>query len=372
MRWKGLLIFAGVFLISLACAVSDTSVFQGQYYIGTEFQKGTYEFEFNIYTGEIFGDLVYTANETLTTGTWGQWRVELNGISAACNDTTKDYFMEITIDGNTQTPRRRLTHFNYLRKDVDESTTGDLTISSLLNFLLGGYLQEFPSYFLISKSLEISGDLNVTGNVISNNKLVCLEDGTNCLTQAFNDANCSVEGSCSNIVYDSELNYTLDTSASVNCVGDQVLLGNSSCISSSILGGSGGSSTQYVSFISTVDGTLGKNNMYLSLGTDGGISPSSSEMSWIIDRDMTITGILWDSFSNSRTKTSAITLMRGSNKNSLSDTSLSKNIQGIVKGYDLDFSVSLLQGDSVAIKYDSGGKDGEIEDLSITLIGTYD
>ena len=218
----------------------------------------------------------------------------------------------------------------------------------------------------------INGNINASGNIYSNNKLVCLEDGTNC--QASSDTNCTADGSCSAITYDSELNYTIDTdtSASTECSNDEVLLGNGSCISSASFGGGGGSSVQYVSFISTVDGKLNKNDRYLALGTDGGISGSVTEMAWIVDRDMTITGILWDSKSNSRTKTSAITLMSGSNKNSLSDTSLSKDIQGIISGSDLTFSVSLSQGDAVAIKYDSGGNGGEIEDLSITLIGTYD
>jgi len=389
-------------------------------------------------------------------------------------------------------------------------TNNTITIGSVLNFLLGGYIQEFTNRFLINKDLEvdgnvtadyyigdgsyltgiigqlgangsqgipgingtdgvdgvngsqgiqgiqgeagingtdgdtwfslisgglyyignlfIDGNINASGNIYSNNKLVCLEDGTNCQVNLFTDTNrsdeeiinlagiynntlwvlsqgyltsfseadpnlwttefnstgdsrwmgesvdtnCSIGGSCGLITYDSELNYTIDTdtSASTECTSDEVLLGNGSCISSSSFGG--GSLVQYVSFISTVDGKLNKNDRYLALGTDGGIGASVTEMAWIIDRDMTITGILWDSKSNSRTKTSAITLMSGNNKNSLSATSLSKDIQGVVSGSDLTFSVSLSQGNVAAIKYDSGGNGGDIEDLSITLIGTYD
>ena len=403
MRSKLAVLVLGVFLISLVCAVSDTAVFQGQYYVGEEFQQGTYEFKFDIYTGEIFGELVYTETENLTTGTWGQWRTELTGISAACNDTTKDYFMEITIDGDVQSPRRRLTHFNYLRKDVDETTTGDLTISNILNFVLGGLIQESVDSFLISKSLGITGNLNVqedaniTGvtyvNELKANEAniteivcdelkatsevkvggikVCLEDGTNCQVSSFTDTNCSVDGSCALITYDSELSYTVDTNVSTICIGDQVLLGDGTCISSSTFG-SGGSGTSYASFVSTVDGTLGRNDVYLSLGTDSGIAASSSESSWIIGRDMTITGILWNAASNDRTKTSAITLLKSTtNKASFSATTLSKDIQGVASGIDNTFSVSLSQGDLVAIKYESGGTGGSIDDLSITLIGTY-
>ena len=556
MRWKLGIFILGILLISSVYAVSDTNVFQGQYFEGTEFQQGTFEFKFDIYTGEVFGDLVYTHTESLTTGTWGQWRIELDGVSAAADNVSKDYFMEIRINDVVQTPRRRLTHFNYLRKNVNEDTTGnfkikgilkgneplkveeslsfldssgmeefsyyiaqssknyskvptafndsliiqksvasnpndmqvcfwddehsimtfcvnegapfrattirrslqivgntgvkendenftlcedtnyvdcstdttgadlfvqddieaqsiyanenmtaqyfigdgsqltglsviendtlqsitdrgsittnDITIGSVLNFVFGGFIQEFADRFFINKNLNVQGNLNVTGTIKSGEKLVCLEDGTNCQIFNISDTNCSVDGSCSLITYDSELNYTTDTdtSASTECLNDEVLLGNGSCINSASFGG--GSSVQYVSFVSTVDGKLNKNDRYLALGTDGGISGSVTEMAWIIDRDMTITGILWGSKSNSRTKTSAITLMSGSNKNSLSDTSLSKDIQGVVSGSDLTFSVSLSQGDAVAIKYDSGGKGGDIEDLSITLIGIYD
>ncbi|GAH52382.1 unnamed protein product, partial [marine sediment metagenome] len=238
MRWKLFLIFIGIFLISSVYAVSDTAVFQGQYYSGTTFYQGTYEFQFDIYTGEIFGDLVYSDIQNLTTGVWGEWRVELDGISAACNNVTKDYFMEITIDNSTQTPRRRLTHFNYLRKNANEITTGNLTIGNILGFLLGGYLQELTNLFILSKGLQVQGDLNVTNaitakeitsgemiltgelnvagdttiigevNITGETKiqgqLVCLGDGTNCQAASFTDTNCSVEGSCDLITYDSE------------------------------------------------------------------------------------------------------------------------------------------------------------------------
>ena len=56
MRVKFLVLIFGIVLVSSVCAMSDTSVFQGQYFEGTEFQTGTYEFEFNIYTAEVFSD----------------------------------------------------------------------------------------------------------------------------------------------------------------------------------------------------------------------------------------------------------------------------------------------------------------------------
>jgi len=317
MGWKFIILILGIFCISFISAVSDISVFQGQYYIGTEFQQGTYNFTFDIYDADSAGNLVYTTSSDITTGTWGQWKVELSGVSAACDNSSKDYFMEITIHENVQSPRRRLTHFTYIRKDIDETTTGDLTISSLLNFLLGGFIQELAGKFIISSNLDVQGNLNVTGNIISAEKLVCLEDGTNCQAVA--------------------------------------------------------SSTQYVRFISSVDGDLGVSDRYLPLGTDSLIVTSSSEASWIIDRNMTITGILWNSAANSRTVSSPITLIKStSDKSSFADTSLTKDIQGQVSGADNTFSVSFVQGDLAAIKYITGGAGGTITDLSITLVGEYD
>lgn len=315
MGCKFVILILGILFISLTSAISDTSVFQGQYYVGTEFQQGTSNFTFDIYNDLSAGSLVYTTSSDITTGTWGQWKVELSGISAACDNSSKDYFMEITIDGNVQSPRRRLTHFVYMRKDIDETTSGDLTINSILNFISGGFIQELIGKFIINKNLDVQGDLNVTGNIVSAGKSVCLENGTNCLA----------------------------------------------------------GSNQYLRFISTVDGDLGISDRYLPLGTDSLIVTSSDEASWIIDRNMTITGILWNSVANTRTASSPITLIKStSDKSSFADTSLSKDVQGQVSGFDNTFSVSFTQGDLAAIKYVSGGVGGTITDLSITLIGEYD
>lgn len=319
MRGRIFILIAGLVLfISLISANSDIAVFQGQYYEGTEFKQGTFEFKFEVYNDRTEGNLIYSQTESLTTGYWGQWRVELEGLSEACNDSSKDYFMEITIENQTQGSRKLLTHFNYMRKDIDEITSKSLTIGDKLNFIMGGFIQELVNLFIINKNLQVQGNLDVTGNIISNNKSVCLEDGTNCVS------------------------------------------------------GSSSSANAPVSFISTIDGKINRNDLYLSLGTDGGVSTTDTEMSWIIDRDMTITGILWNSFTNSRTKSSAITLMRStSEKVDLVETELIKDIQGQISGSDLNFNVNLSQGDLVAIKYISGGNGGDIEDLSITLIGHY-
>ena len=507
-------VIIGGFLLMIggALAVSDNAVFQGQYFENNEFLEGTFDFDFVVYDDELGGEICFSDSKILTTGFWGQWRAELAGISAGCNDTTKDYFMEIVIDNNTQIPRRRLTHFNYLRKDVGEESSGQIdinndvyvydlyvnntkvcladgtncqvvnfsesdtlqsitdrgavtnhsiTIGAILNFILGGSFQEFVDRFLINKNLEIqgnvtsnyfigdgsyltgvigqpglqgipgingsqgpigpegpqgiqgvngtngidgvdgvngsqgpigpegpqgipgtngtngidgvdgtdgdtwfslisgwlsyigdifiNGNLNVTGDITSNNKLVCLEDGTNCP----DDTNTNAETICST---------------------DEVLLGNGSCVSSSEFGGGSGEiSGTPVSFISTVDGDLKTGPKYLPLGTDAPISSGDDEASWIIDRDLTITGFLWNAKQNNMNKVAEIILVKSvSSKDAFSETSLGADIQGMVSG-SATGSVNFLQGDLVAIKYSSSGSGKKkIKDLSITLIGTYD
>jgi len=133
MRWK-LLILVGFLLtlVNFAYAVSDITVFQGQYYDETGFKQGTFEFTFNVYDDAVGGNLEGYRTVNLTTGIFGEWITEIGGISAACNDSSKDYFVEILIDGVVQPPRKRLTHFKYLRKDIEETTSEGLTISGIL------------------------------------------------------------------------------------------------------------------------------------------------------------------------------------------------------------------------------------------------
>lgn len=107
-----LVLFLIILCINFACS-ADVSVYQGQYYKGTIFQKGVFEFTFDIYDSEVGGNNLYSDAQLIETGEWGQWRAELQGVNEACNDASKDYFMEITIDGVPQLPRKRLTNLNY-------------------------------------------------------------------------------------------------------------------------------------------------------------------------------------------------------------------------------------------------------------------
>lgn len=110
---------------------NDVAVWQGQYFIGNKFQTGTFEFKFDVYDAPSGGNRCYSNTTNLTTGNWGEWVTEQPGISAACSNAAIAYYLEITINGVKQFPRRRLTVLHFLRSDVAESTDGSIKASYL-------------------------------------------------------------------------------------------------------------------------------------------------------------------------------------------------------------------------------------------------
>lgn len=110
---------------------TDVMVWQGQYFTGTTFNTGTYEFKFDVYDAPVGGGACYSNTTTLTTGNFGEWKTEQYGVSSACNDASKSYFLEVSINREKQLPRRRLTTFEFLRKDVDETTSGHFSAESI-------------------------------------------------------------------------------------------------------------------------------------------------------------------------------------------------------------------------------------------------
>ena len=68
MMIKGGSILIILFLISSISFVlaSDVLVWQGQYYTGTTFNTGTYEFNFSVYDAEITGEMCYSNRTFLT------------------------------------------------------------------------------------------------------------------------------------------------------------------------------------------------------------------------------------------------------------------------------------------------------------------
>jgi len=130
---KIFLILANIFILILAInliSASDVLVWQGQYYTRTTFNIGTYEFNFSVYDDLTAGNICYSNITTLTTGNFGEWKTEQSGVNSACSNISKDYYLNININGIDQTPRKRLVVWNFLRKDVDETTAGKLQTDS--------------------------------------------------------------------------------------------------------------------------------------------------------------------------------------------------------------------------------------------------
>ncbi|MBN1644925.1 hypothetical protein JW851_02715 [Candidatus Woesearchaeota archaeon] len=150
---KIFLVLFSVFILILTINIvsaSDVLVWQGQYYTGTTFNTGTYEFNFTVYDALTGGNICYSNTTSLTTGNWGEWKTEQSGVNSACNNVSKDYFLNINIGGADQTPRRRLVVWNSLRKDVDETTTGNLTTTGILD--AGRFITPYHQIVTVAKS----------------------------------------------------------------------------------------------------------------------------------------------------------------------------------------------------------------------------
>lgn len=113
-------------------SASDVLIWQGQYYTGTTFHTGTYEFNFSIYDALTGGNLCYSNKTNLTTGNFGEWKTEQYNVSSSCNNISKDYYLNINIAGTDQTPRKRMIIWTFLRKDVDEISVGNLTLGGVV------------------------------------------------------------------------------------------------------------------------------------------------------------------------------------------------------------------------------------------------
>jgi hypothetical protein len=130
---KGGLILLMIILLIPIVLAGDVLVWKGQYYTGTTFNTGTYEFNFTVYDNLTGGNICYSNTTNLTTGNWGEWETEQYNVSLSCNNISKDYFLNININRIDQTPRRRLAVWSFLRKDVDEITAGKLqTVSQVI------------------------------------------------------------------------------------------------------------------------------------------------------------------------------------------------------------------------------------------------
>lgn len=129
-------------LIMNVISATDILVWQGQYYTGTTFNVGTYAFNFSVYDNLTGGNICYSNSSSLTTGSFGEWRIEQEGVNVVCNNVSKDYFLNININGIDQTPRRRLMVWDFLRKNVNEVSTGNLIVQGVIQSLSPLKLQD--------------------------------------------------------------------------------------------------------------------------------------------------------------------------------------------------------------------------------------
>ena len=95
-----LILISALVSISAANLISgsDISVWQGQYYTGTTFNTGNFEFNFSVYDNSTGGNICYSNATTLTTGVFGEWRTEQKGVGHLCDDSLKNYYLEIKIN----------------------------------------------------------------------------------------------------------------------------------------------------------------------------------------------------------------------------------------------------------------------------------
>jgi len=126
----------------------------------------------------------------LTTGNWGEWGTTQQGVNTACGNYTKNYFLEITIDGDIQTPRRRLLFPNYVLKN-SSATFWNITANNICysnqtgcnttNIALTNQTNNFTATQNINGSLNVK---NTTGTInlfevnnTSNNVTIISDNG---------------------------------------------------------------------------------------------------------------------------------------------------------------------------------------------------
>ena len=114
---RNILLFVFAIILFASVSASDIAVWQGQYFTGTTFNTGTYDFNFSVYDALTGGNTCYSNTTTLTTGNFGEWKTEQNGVGTNCDDATTNYYLEIRINNETQNPRRLIKSFSYLRQD---------------------------------------------------------------------------------------------------------------------------------------------------------------------------------------------------------------------------------------------------------------
>jgi len=162
---KFYLLFIFLFLIPLISANNDYSTWSGQYYVNNQFQTNSdHEFIFNVYDDETLGNNCYTNTTILTTGNWGEWGTTQQGVNTACGNYTKEYFLEITIDGDIQIPRRRLLFPNYVLKN-SSATFWNITANNICYSNGTGCIQNLTNIALTNQTNNFTATQNINGSL---------------------------------------------------------------------------------------------------------------------------------------------------------------------------------------------------------------
>ena len=119
---KRLLLLMGVLFFIGVVNAQDINVWSGQYYSGSTFNVGTFEFNFTVYDSLTGGEVCYTNITSLTTGALGDWRTDQYGVNDACSNLSNTYYLSLSIDGVEQSPRRKLSATSLIKAIVSNTT----------------------------------------------------------------------------------------------------------------------------------------------------------------------------------------------------------------------------------------------------------
>lgn len=210
-------ILIGIFLISLISASSDVQVWTGSYTSATAYKYGTYSFNFTIYDDSIAGEVCYNNITSLSTGYLGQWNTEQYNVLASCSNQSKNYFLNIRIDGVDQPPRRRLTLIgnwttHELKNFYEPFWINDTILSQAINLSLITRINTASNNLQSNISAVNSSSIAYT-NLINNSLASWISTIYQTITNV-NTASSNLQNNITNINYslDNKINTKLDSS----------------------------------------------------------------------------------------------------------------------------------------------------------------
>ena len=156
----------------------------------------------------------------------------------------------------------------YLKTDVDTNITdANTTLTGYIDAQDENYNNTMTAYVDAQGGLSEESDPYWLGNLTAYN-----ESWSN--NTFIPDTNCTVDGSCPDIVYELELSYTVDTNASTACSNAEVLLGNGTCFPSSAF--SSGSVNENQTFNPLIGFTSNSYNGNITNGSEIGYNAANN------------------------------------------------------------------------------------------------